>query len=550
MKKLLLTLFAVLTASFAFAGDGTKENPYTVADIQAMDVNNLATEELVWVKAYISGSADNKLSAFITTTTGAVASNLMLSDAQSETDYTKCVPAQLASKSAARTALNLIDNPTNLGKTLLVSGKIQKYFGVAGIKEITEWELSGEGTGGDEGGGGEDDKPDFSKYEELSVSAFLEKKDTQTKFKLTGIVGQIKNTTYGNFNLIDLDNEDVYVYVYGLVDYKGTKNIWGTLDPKIEEKDTITIVGSYTLYNETTDEIVDAIYVEHKKYTGDKVDIKNTPETAYTMAKVKELVDAGEGLSDEVYVKGIISSITSVAPAGNATYFIKDNQEDEFSVQVYKGNYLENHPFDTANDIKEGDEVIVYGLITLYQTTYEINAGNYIYSLNGETKYTQKELDDITNTPETAYTTSEATALINGGESDLTKKVYVKGIVSEIKSIDPTQFTRAQYYISEDGTTENQFYVYNGYYLNGADFTSTDQLKVGDQVVIYGLLTVYNGTPQMAQNNQIYSINGTTDGIKSLSNAQKQGVIYDLSGRRVEKAVKGIYIMNGRKVVK
>ena len=60
MKKLLLTLFAVMTASFAFAGNGTKENPYTVADIQAMDVNNLATEELVWVKAYISGSAGIK----------------------------------------------------------------------------------------------------------------------------------------------------------------------------------------------------------------------------------------------------------------------------------------------------------------------------------------------------------------------------------------------------------------------------------------------------------------------------------------------------------
>ena len=34
MKKLLLSLFAVLTATFAFAGDGTKTNPYTVAELQ------------------------------------------------------------------------------------------------------------------------------------------------------------------------------------------------------------------------------------------------------------------------------------------------------------------------------------------------------------------------------------------------------------------------------------------------------------------------------------------------------------------------------------
>ena len=548
MKKLLLTLFAVLTASFAFAGNGTKENPYTVADIQAMDVNNLATEELVWVKAYISGSADNKLSAFITTTTGAVASNLMLSDAQSETDYTKCVPAQLASKSAARTALNLIDNPTNLGKTLLVSGKIQKYFGVAGIKEITEWELSGEGTGGDEGGGGDDDKPDFSQYEELSVSAFLEKKDTQTKFKLTGIVGQIKNTTYGNFNLIDLDNEDVYVYVYGLVDYKGTKKIWGTLDPKIEEKDTITIVGSYTLYNETTDEIVDAIYVEHKKYTGDKVDIKNTPETAYTMAKVKELVDAGEGLGDEVYVKGIVSELGTITAGGTGTYFIKDNLSDEFSVQVYKGNYLENHPFDTAEDLKVGDEVIVYGLITLYNTTYEVNSGNYIYSLNGETKYQPKDLVDISNTPETAYTVSEAISKIEDAQNDLTKEVYTKGVITSIKSIDVSKYERAQYYIGETQDAEQTIQVYNGYYLNGVAFTADDQIKPGDEVIVFGKLTKFKDTYEIDQNNYIYSLNGITDGIRNIEVA-KSGVIYDLAGRRVEKATKGIYIINGRKVV-
>ena len=546
MKKFLLTIFAVLTASFAFAGNGTKDNPYTVADLQAMDVNAL-TDEVAWVQAYIVGSANNSLENFITTANGAVVSNLMLADEQSESDYNKCVPIQLSNGSAARSALNLVDNPTNLGRVLLVKGTIAKYFKVVGIKNISEYELSGEGIDP-----GEEEKPDFSQYEEISVAQFLEKKDTQTKFKLTGIVGSIKNTTYGNFNLVDLDNEDVYVYVYGLVDYKGTTKIWGSIDPKIEEKDTIVVVGSYTLYNETTDEIVNAIYVEHRKYTGEKVSIKNTPETAYTCAKVKEIVDAGEGLSDEVYVKGIISSISSVTPGGSATYFIKDSADDEFSVQVYKGNFLENHAFDTANDIKEGDEVIIYGLITLYQTTYEVNSGNYIYSLNGETQYTPKELNDITNTPETAYTVSQAVALINEGTNDLTKEVYVKGIISEIKSIDVSKYTRAQYYISEDGTTENQFYIYNGLYLNGADFTADDQIKVGDQVVICGQLTVYSGAPQMAQNNKLYSINGDTTGIRSIDNGQltKDNVIYDLAGRRVEKAVKGIYIVNGKKVVK
>jgi len=46
--------------------------------------------------------------------------------------------------------------------------------------------------------------------------------------------------------------------------------------------------------------------------------------------------------------------------------------------------------------------------------------------------------------------------------------------------------------------------------------------------------------------------NGEADGINAVDNGQFAvcNVVYDLSGRRVEKAVKGIYIVNGKKVVK
>ncbi len=400
--------------------------------------------------------------------------------------------------------------------------------------------------GGISDGTDEEEEEDVTEYEEISVADFIAKEDTETNYKLTGIVTGIYNTTYGNFYLADLDNNDTKINVYGVVDSEGTKKIWNSLG--IAEKDTITIIGKFVWYNDAP-EIANAIYVSHKTYTGEKVSIENTPETAYTVAKVKELVDAGEGLSDEVYVKGIISEIKSVTAGGSATYYIVDNVGDEFSVQIYKGNYLENHAFDTANDIKVGDEVIVYGLITLYGSTYEVNSGNYIYSLNGETKYQEKEQKDISNTPETAYTVSQAVALIDAGEG-LAYEVYVKGIVSEIKSLDTSKYQRAQYYISEDGTTDGQLYVYNGYYLNGADFTSDDQLNVGDQVIVLGKLTKYNTTYEIDVNNQLYSINGVTPVQGIAAQTEKAQVIYNLAGQRVEKAVKGIYIINGKKVLK
>ena len=124
---------------------------------------------------------------------------------------------------------------------------------------------------------------------------------------------------------------------------------------------------------------MNAIYVEHKKYTGDKVTIKNTPETAYSVAKAIELIKAGEGLSDEVYTKGIITSIKSidVSQYVRAQYWIADEVDGD-SIQVYNGYYLGGADF-TANDqIKVGDEVIVYGQLTLYGTTYEVAANYYI----------------------------------------------------------------------------------------------------------------------------------------------------------------------------
>ena len=47
------------------------------------------------------------------------------------------------SGSTTKTAVNLVDNPTNKGKEIKVYGKIQKYFSVAGVKEVTDHEFTG-----------------------------------------------------------------------------------------------------------------------------------------------------------------------------------------------------------------------------------------------------------------------------------------------------------------------------------------------------------------------------------------------------------------------
>lgn len=118
------------------------------------------------------------------------------------------------------------------------------------------------------------------------------------------------------------------------------------------------------------------------------VDNTNTPETAYTVAKAFELIEAGQGLNVNVYVKGKISAITEVETTQhfNATYNISDNGTTEGQqLVVFRGKYLGGANFTEEEQINIGDEVIVYGKLVNYNGTYEVNSNNQIYSINGVT---------------------------------------------------------------------------------------------------------------------------------------------------------------------
>lgn len=116
------------------------------------------------------------------------------------------------------------------------------------------------------------------------------------------------------------------------------------------------------------------------------VDITNTPETAYTVAKANDLITAGQGLETEVYVIGTITKIQEVSTSyGNATYWIGDGTEYSANdLEIYRGYYLEGEYFTAEDQIKVGDKVIVYGKLVDYKGTKEMT-GSSIYSLNGVT---------------------------------------------------------------------------------------------------------------------------------------------------------------------
>ncbi len=125
-----------------------------------------------------------------------------------------------------------------------------------------------------------------------------------------------------------------------------------------------------------------------------------------------------------------------------------------------------------------------------------------------EATYTLTVTNDDPNADGTAdnpYTVAQARAAIDAGAG--VTGVYAKGIVSEIVTEFNPQYGNITYNISEDGTTTgDQLQAYRGKGKDGANFTSADDIKVGDIVVVYGNLKKYNTTYEFDANNQLVSL--------------------------------------------
>lgn len=106
-------------------------------------------------------------------------------------------------------------------------------------------------------------------------------------------------------------------------------------------------------------------------------------ERPYTAAEAIAAIDANTGLTGK-YVKGIVKA----TPSFNATYssLTYDIESGENTLNIYSGKDLGNAGFVGAEDLKVGDEVVVYGDLKKYNTTYELDKNNYLISINGETQ--------------------------------------------------------------------------------------------------------------------------------------------------------------------
>ncbi|MDE5810898.1 MAG: hypothetical protein K2H61_01155, partial [Muribaculaceae bacterium] len=133
-------------------GDGSEASPYNVGQIVAMNPTSTTESPAggsgVWVKGYIVGSmptggSSTTLSGTNFSTAEAATTNLVIAPTVDCTDYTKCIGIQLPTGSV-RSALNLAENPGNLGKEVSLYGDVMKYCSGPGLKNTSKYVL-GEG---------------------------------------------------------------------------------------------------------------------------------------------------------------------------------------------------------------------------------------------------------------------------------------------------------------------------------------------------------------------------------------------------------------------
>ncbi len=229
-----------------------------------------------------------------------------------------------------------------------------------------------------------------------------------------------------------------------------------------------------------------------------------TADDPYNISMLLKLFEDDQIPTENIYFKGIVSSIKELSPQyGNATYYVSDDGSANYTFYVYRSKYLNGEKFTSTDQLQVGDTVIVYGKVTLYNSTPETEQNNsYLYKiLKGEGG------DDTTisgGTKDNPFSVAELQALFDANKIP-SQKIYVHGIVSQIKEVDTGSYGNATYYISDDGSTSGQFEIYRGYSLNGAKFTSKDQLQEGDEVIVYGTAVLYNGkTREITQGSQIY----------------------------------------------
>lgn len=204
----------------------------------------------------------------------------------------------------------------------------------------------------------EPEEPETPAVTTLTVAEFLKAdEDAAVWYQLTGVVKNIKDTTYGNFDLVD---ETGSIYVYGLTATKVEKNDKSFSTLGLVDGDTVTLMGVRAAYNGTAQVGGPAYYVSHIVNTTPRIVSLNANSLTFTAdaaEKTIKVTTAGEG--------GVLAATTAAewltvsAANGVVTVVAAANEGEarEAEVTVTFGESTATVIVSQGAPVAEGEEV-------------------------------------------------------------------------------------------------------------------------------------------------------------------------------------------------
>ena len=307
----------------------------------------------------------------------------------------------------------------------------------------------------------------------LTVAEFIEKADTENKYMLTGVAGDIAtNEKYWGFSLKD-DTGTISCPFIG-------ENVEEFKNMNIHTGDTISIIGTYEFYTEKSEhQLSDGVIDSHKQVNIES--IKTVTVQEFLTAK------------DLFTMYRMTGTVTGNI---NATFASFDLQDETGSVYVYRVNNASEY----GSKLKSGDKVTLRGAYTEY------NGKDEVVDCTIESHEAGQGGNEPVDEPESAEKITISDFLAKPvSETDWYE---LTGTIINIESATYGNFTMSD----ETGTV----YVYGlvKEWANGENDKSFAEigLEAGDIVTIWTLRAEHSGSPQAGGNNPaIYK--GHEDGV-------------------------------------
>lgn len=406
---------------------------------------------------------------------------------------------------------------------------------------------------------------------EKTIAEFLALKNTKDTCILTGVVSNIQNEEYGNFDLVD---ETGSVYIYGLLTPEGESKKFADLN--VAEKDTLTVLAIYIEYNGNP-QVKNAVFVEVKKAA---VEPGETIELVFDNGGVDNYYYANYGSTDiQLYNIPVVDGKLQgdgdfiqleIYPADpndiSGEYSIEDEGLDDYYTYLMRisGNDTTEIEFvagsitvSVQNPDKENSsaDLTVQGqLMTAEGDVYVINSTLNVYynfTISEEEKYTLDEAEAEFNYNFDTYQLMPTGSDIAVGVFAQTDEALIAAMI--VLPQGHTELVAGEYEVSVMpmyGTVMAGQYTTEGpqpsYALTSAGklwYLVSGKVTVeGDGSIVIDALNsngkAIKSTLNHLQGDGIDEVNAAIRATKTLKNGQliieKNGVRYNVNGQRIK----------------